>query len=78
LLNSTSPTGSDVVGSGDELTPAEAGEILGVSPSTVRRYEERGLLTPRRLHGSGHRRYRRADVEALRDTPPAADTEGAP
>lgn len=75
MLNSTSPTGSDVVGSGDELTPAEAAKILGVSPSTVRRYEESGLLVPRRLLGSGHRRYRRAEVEALRNAPHATDAE---
>lgn len=56
-----------MIGTGGELTPAEAAEILGVSPSTVRRYEESGLLVPRRLPGSGHRRYRRADVEQLRD-----------
>ena len=56
-----------MIGTGDELTPAEAADILGVSPSTVRRYEESGLLVPRRLPGSGHRRYRRGEVEALRD-----------
>lgn len=52
---------------GDELTPAEAAEILGVSASTVRRYEDRSLLAPsRRLPGSRHRRYRRADVDELK------------
>ncbi len=66
-----------MVGSGDELTPAEAAEILGVSPSTVRRYEESGILVPRRLPGSGHRRYKRAEVEALRDNLPS-DAEEAP
>jgi DNA-binding transcriptional MerR regulator len=55
-----------VVGAGDELSPKEAGAVLGVSPATVRRYEARGLLVPaRRLPGSGYRRYRRSDVEAL-------------
>lgn len=60
-------TGVRVVGDGDELSPAEAGEILGVSASTVRRYEIRGLLAPsRRLPGSRHRRYKRAEVQELK------------
>jgi len=55
-----------VVGESDELSPVEAGRILKVSPATVRRYEGRGLLKPsRRLPGSGYRRYRRTEVEAL-------------
>lgn len=42
----------------DELTPAQVAKRLGVSPSTIRRYEERGILVPtRRLPGSGYRRY---------------------
>lgn len=64
-----------MIGTGGELTPAEAAEILGVSASTVRRYEDRGLLKPRRLIGSGHRRYARADVERLRDNPPEPEQQ---
>lgn len=41
----------------DELTPAQVAKRLGVSPSTVRRYEERGFLIPRRMPGSRWRRY---------------------
>lgn len=48
----------------DNLTPGQAAEILGVSSSTVRRWEEAGTLVPVRLP-SGHRRYRRADVDRL-------------
>jgi DNA-binding transcriptional MerR regulator len=48
-----------------ELEPAEAAKILGVSTSTVRRYETRGLLRPRRLLDSRHRRYSAASVAEL-------------
>lgn len=50
----------------DELTPQQVADLLKVSPSTVRRYEESGVLKPiRRLPGSRHRRYSRAQVEKL-------------
>jgi excisionase family DNA binding protein len=82
LGNLTSPTGAHVVGDGDELTPTEAARILGVSASTVRRYEDRGYLAPtRRLPGSGHRRYRRADVVELKrkiDAGELDNPEGTP
>jgi GntR family transcriptional regulator len=52
---------------GDELTPKQAATVLGVSESTVRRLEASGELEPsRRLPARGDRRYRRADVEALK------------
>jgi hypothetical protein len=64
LVNLIRTVGAHVVGSGDELTPAEVARELGVSASTVRRYEQRGIIAPsRRLPGSGYRRYTRADVE---------------
>jgi excisionase family DNA binding protein len=51
----------------DELTPTEVAREFNVSPATVRRWEKSGVLPPtRRLPGSGHRRYSRADVEALK------------
>lgn len=47
----------------EELTPSQTAAELGVSASTVRRYEERGILAPaRRLPGRGDRRYARAAV----------------
>lgn len=55
----------------DELTTAEAADILGVSTSTVVHYADTGQLPCRRLP-SGHRRYLRADVEALTEPEPAA------
>lgn len=55
----------------DELTPQQVADLLGVSPSTVRRYEAKGILAPaRRLPGSKYRRYNRADVERLLEDPP--------
>jgi excisionase family DNA binding protein len=46
------------------LTIAEAAAILKVHRDTLRRLEKRGQLAALRLP-SGHRRYRRADIEAL-------------
>jgi excisionase family DNA binding protein len=64
LVKLTNRAGVRVAGSKDEMTPAQVAEVLGVSPSTVRRYEQRGILKPaRRLPGSRYRRYSRADVE---------------
>ena len=40
----------------------EAAEMLGVTPDTLRRWEEDGVLLPERT-GGGHRRY---DVEQIR------------
>lgn len=46
------------------LTPREAANVLGVSIRTLYRWEDDGLISPRRTPG-GHRRYPLADVEAL-------------
>lgn len=48
---------------GDWLRLAEAAEMLGVSLNTVRRWSDHGRLRCYRSPG-GHRRYRRADIEA--------------
>jgi DNA-binding transcriptional MerR regulator/quercetin dioxygenase-like cupin family protein len=45
----------------------EVARKIGVSPSTVRAWERKGLVQPRRIEG-GHRRYRAEDVERLRQT----------
>src|SRR3990167_4891361 len=45
----------------------EAARLLGVSPRTLRRWDEKGILTPRRSLGN-HRRYLRLDVERLLKT----------
>lgn len=52
-----------------ELTPVEVAREFNVHPSTVRRWEAAGILTPtRRLPGSKHRRYSRDAVDALKTT----------
>jgi excisionase family DNA binding protein len=49
-----------------EVSPAEAGELLGLSRQFVDRLIDRGDLPARRLPGSRHRRVRVADVTAFR------------
>jgi len=44
------------------LTLSEAARLLGVHPSTVRAWSDKGLLPVYRTQG-GHRRYRRSEVE---------------
>ena len=48
----------------DLLTTTEVGEILGVSGKTVSRYADLGTLPVLTLP-SGHRRFRRSDIDAL-------------
>jgi hypothetical protein len=48
----------------DLLSVSPAGQLIGVSASALIRYEAQGLIRSIRTPG-GHRRYRRADVEAL-------------
>src|SRR5262245_65630979 len=49
-----------------ELSIAEAAEVSGLSPHTLRYYERAGLLEPVGRNGSGHRRYRTSDLELIR------------
>ncbi|KAF0109108.1 MAG: MerR family transcriptional regulator [Anaerolineaceae bacterium] len=44
------------------LTLGQAAELLGVHPSTVRLWSDKGLLPVHRTQGK-HRRYRRSEVE---------------
>lgn len=46
------------------LSVSEAARVLGVSPGTVRRWSNSGTLACVRTP-SGHRRFRRADLERL-------------
>lgn len=46
------------------VRPATARALLGISRSTLIRWEAAGLITPRRLHG-GHRRYLLDDLRKL-------------
>ena len=43
----------------------EAARILGMSISTLRRWDREGHLKPVRLAPGGTRRYRRSDIDAL-------------
>jgi DNA-binding transcriptional MerR regulator len=47
------------------LSIAEAADASGLSVHTLRYYERAGLLEPVRRNGSGHRRYRAADLERI-------------
>jgi len=47
------------------LTPREVAELFGVDPKTVTRWAKAGKLTSIRTLG-GHRRYRKSEVDDLR------------
>jgi len=51
------------------LTPGQAAAIVGVSADTIKRYEKRGLIASERTP-TGHRRFRREDVEGLLTSAP--------
>lgn len=53
-------------------TVAQATELLGVKPPTLRRWEREGLISPRRTEG-GQRRYSRRELEQLRHVAQLAD-----
>lgn len=57
---------ADVKGQ-DLMTPGEAAKVLRVHRSTLGRWAKAGLVSAVTLR-SGHRRYERADVEAIRAT----------
>lgn len=57
----------------DLLRVGLASQILGVSPDTLKRYEKSGLITSTRTP-TGHRRFRKDDVERLRDDQPGGST----
>lgn len=57
-MNATTTNADDV------LTPAEVARLFRVDGKTVARWAKSGQLASFRTPG-GHRRYRRADVEAL-------------
>lgn len=59
--------GLALVLSDDEVSPAKAGELLGLSRQYVDRLIAEGALPARRLPGSTHRKLRVADVLAFAD-----------
>jgi DNA-binding transcriptional MerR regulator len=52
-------------GEGDLLRAGEAARLAGVSPDTLRHYERKGLLHPRRA-ANGYREYPRRAIERIR------------
>lgn len=48
----------------DLLTSSQAGDLLGVTDASIRRYANDGKL-PHQTTPGGHRRFRRSDVLAL-------------
>jgi DNA-binding transcriptional MerR regulator len=58
------------------VSVGEAATIVGVSPSTIRRYERDGILVCWRTP-TNVRRYRRADIERLLVPQPPAEAEAA-
>lgn len=56
------------------LTPSQAATILGVDPKTVSRYARDGKIGYFRTLG-GHRRFKEADVIAMRDAKQGITTE---
>lgn len=47
---------------GNSLTVGELAHRLGVTPATLRNWEETGILTPARDRGTGYRRYQPLDI----------------
>lgn len=45
--------------------------MLGVHPSTLRRWDKKGILTPSYRTPTGERRYTEADLDAGRKNPTA-------
>ncbi|HUF38006.1 MAG TPA: helix-turn-helix domain-containing protein [Anaerolineales bacterium] len=58
------------------LSLSEAADLLGVHPSTVRNWADRGKLPVQRTRG-GHRRFRRADVDLWSQSQRLRPTESA-
>ncbi|MEZ4592633.1 MAG: helix-turn-helix domain-containing protein [Chloroflexota bacterium] len=59
----------------DWINLSEAAELLGVHPATVRAWGDKGELAMQRTPG-GHRRFRRADVEARLETADRSQSSG--
>jgi excisionase family DNA binding protein len=59
----------------DLLTTGESADIVGVSVDTIKRWERAGKITSLRTP-TGHRRFRRGDVEALLQPAGARDDQG--
>jgi len=57
------------------LTLTQAAELLGVHPSTVRRWSDKGCIPVHRTEGK-HRRYRRGEIELWAQTARQSNAAG--
>lgn len=63
----------------DYLRISEAAEYLGVSPGTLRNWEQRGKIRAHRVPQNGYRLFRLPDLEAvLRDVGKSPQKVGRP
>ena len=56
-----------VQGMDNTYRTAEAARLLGIHPSTLRRWDHKGILHPSIRTLTGERRYTEADIEAARE-----------
>jgi DNA-binding transcriptional MerR regulator len=49
----------------EHISIGELSEIVNLNPSTIRYYEELGMIDTQRKHASGHRRYGREEIVKL-------------
>jgi len=49
----------------DHISIGELSAMVNLNPSTIRYYEELGLIDTRRKHASSHRRYGREEIVKL-------------
>lgn len=56
-----------IISNTDLVSSGEAALMLRINPRTVVRWAELGVLETVELSPGGHRRFRRAEVETLRD-----------
>jgi len=47
------------------LTIKQASQILGLSPWTLRKWDNEGKLAPVRIGSGKHRRYRKEDIQSV-------------
>ena len=58
------------------VNAAEACQLLGVKPATLYAYVSRGLVSSYREGKRRQRRYRRSELDALRNTPTESTDDG--
>ena len=56
------PTKKSTVKLPTTMRISQAADLLGVTPTTLRRWEEKGLIKPLRIGPRGDRRYKKQDI----------------